>query len=66
MTDPGADPIRRLRHDLANPLSALMTEAEMLLIDETAHAPETVRALHEIVALARRMRDVLAESRQQG
>ena len=61
-----ADPLRRLRHDLANPLSALLTETQLLLLDEPAMPAEIARGLHEIEALARRMRDILAASRDQG
>jgi signal transduction histidine kinase len=58
-----ADPFRRLRHDLANPLSALLTETQLLLLDEKAMPPEVARGLHEIEGLARRMREILAASR---
>jgi signal transduction histidine kinase len=55
--------IRRLRHDLANPLAALLTETQLLLLNEASLDPETVRGLREIESIARHMRDVLAESR---
>ena len=58
------DGLRRLRHDLANPLAALLTETQLLLLNEARLDPETVSALHEIQALARRMRDILAASRE--
>jgi signal transduction histidine kinase len=57
------DPIRRLRHDLANPLAALLTETQLLLLNEPSLDPETVRGLREIESIARHMRDVLALSR---
>ena len=57
------DPIRRLRHDLSNPLAALLTETQLLLLDEASLAPETVRGLREIESIARHMRDLLAATR---
>jgi signal transduction histidine kinase len=53
------DPIRRLRHDLANPLSALLAETQLLLLNPDQLSPETVNSLKEIERLARRMRDML-------
>ena len=50
----------RLRHDLANPLAALMAEVHLLLLDEAALPPEVARGLREIEALARRMGEILA------
>jgi signal transduction histidine kinase len=58
-----ADPLSKLRHDIANPLAALLTEAQLLLLDDAALDPETRRALREIEALARNMRDILMASR---
>ena len=55
--------LRKLRHDLANPLAALLTETQLLLLNEAHLDPETARGLHEIQALARRMRDILAAAR---
>lgn len=57
------DPIARLRHDLANPLSALLTETQLLLLNEATLDPDVVRGLREIESLARAMRDLLAASR---
>ena len=31
-----ADPLGKLRHDIANPLAALLTETQLLLLDEQA------------------------------
>jgi signal transduction histidine kinase len=59
MTDHTEDPIRRLRHDLANPLSALLAETQLLLLNPDQLAPETLSSLKEIERLARRMRDML-------
>ena len=57
------DPIARLRHDLANPLAALLTETQLLLLNEATLDPDVVRGLREIETFARAMRDVLAASR---
>jgi len=58
-----ADPIRQLRHDVANPLAALLAETQLLLLNANRLDPETIDSLHEIEALARRMRDILAAAR---
>jgi signal transduction histidine kinase len=57
------DQIGRLRHDLANPLAALLTETQLLLLNEATLDPEVVRGLREIESMARAMRDLLAASR---
>jgi len=59
------DDIRRLRHDLANPLSALLTEVQLLLMNQESLDGETAEALRRIEDLARQMRNTLAASRQQ-
>jgi signal transduction histidine kinase len=56
--------IRRLRHDLSNPLAAVLAETQLLLLgadalDADALDAETVSGLKQIEALARRMRDIL-------
>jgi signal transduction histidine kinase len=65
MADRPPDPVRQLRHDLANPLAALLAEVQLLLLNANRLDPETVDSLHEMESLARRMRDILASSRQQ-
>jgi signal transduction histidine kinase len=55
------DRLGRLRHDISNPLSALLAEAQLLLLNETQLDPETVTSLREIEALAIRMRTILRE-----
>ncbi len=58
----GASPderLRKLRHDIANPLSAILAETQLLLMDEGARDEETVRGLREIEHLSRRIRDLL-------
>ena len=59
MTD--ADAISLLRHDLANPLSALLAEAQLLLLNESKLDPETLTSVREIESLAIRMRTLLRE-----
>jgi hypothetical protein len=56
-----ADPLSRLRHDLANPLSALLAEAQLLLLNEAKLDPETLTSIREIESLAFRMRTLLRE-----
>lgn len=57
------DVIRKLRHDLSNPLAAILAEAQLLLLNEETLDAETVEGLREIESLARRMRDMLAATR---
>lgn len=59
MTGGPEDPLRRLRHDLANPLSAILAEAQLLLLNTETLDPEAVTSLREIERLARRMREML-------
>jgi signal transduction histidine kinase len=59
-----ADPIARLRHDLANPLAALLAEVQLLLMDADRLDAETVRGLREVERLAGRMRTILRETRE--
>lgn len=59
MTGGSEDPLRRLRHDLANPLSAILAEAQLLLLNTETLDPEAVTSLREIERLARRMREML-------
>lgn len=56
-----AERLSRLRHDLSNPLSALLAETQLLLLNESQINAETVTALREIEALAIRMRTMLRE-----
>ncbi len=63
MPEPEQDFIRKLRHDLSNPLAAILAEAQLLLLNEASLDPETVEGLHEIEALARRMREMLAATK---
>jgi len=54
------DSIGKLRHDLANPLSALLAETQLLLNQHID--PETATTLREIEGLAIRMRSILRDS----
>lgn len=60
MTD--AERLAKLRHDLSNPLSALLAEAQLLLLNSAALDADTLASLREIEALAIRMRAILRES----
>ena len=53
--------LSKLRHDLSNPLSALLAEVQLLLLNESQFDPETLNSLREIEALAIRMRAMLRE-----
>lgn len=57
-----ADPLNKLRHDLSNPLSALLAETQLLLLNEQEIGAETVASLREIEGLAIRMRAILREA----
>ncbi len=61
MTDPSENRIRKLRHDLANPLSALMAEAQLMLMSPETYDEETLENLQEMEKLCRRMADILNE-----
>ncbi|MGH7515685.1 MAG: hypothetical protein ACREOQ_22535 [Gemmatimonadales bacterium] len=56
-----ADRLSKLRHDLSNPLSALLAETQLLLLNEPQLDAGTVTSLKEIEALAIRMRTMLRE-----
>jgi signal transduction histidine kinase len=63
MAEPESEVIRKLRHDLSNPLAAILAEAQLLLLNEESLDAETVEGLREIEGLARRMREMLAATR---
>ena len=66
MAAPDSDIIRTLRHDLSNPLAAILAEAQLMLLNEATLDAETLEGLREIESLARRMRDMLAATRANG
>jgi signal transduction histidine kinase len=55
------DRLARMRHDLANPLAALLAEAQLLLMDGENLPAEVRTALKEIEQMAIRMRTILRE-----
>ncbi|MGE5232441.1 MAG: hypothetical protein ACM3NS_11910 [Deltaproteobacteria bacterium] len=59
MTD--GDRLAKLRHDLSNPLSALLAEVQLMLLNEGRYDAETLDGLREIEKLAIRMRTLLRE-----
>jgi signal transduction histidine kinase len=54
--------VRKLRHDISNPLAALLAETQLALLREDSLDEETTTTLREIEALARRMREILQAS----
>lgn len=57
----GADPksLSKLRHDLSNPLSAILAETQLLLLSSNKYDEETLAGLKQIEDLARKMRQTL-------
>lgn len=51
--------LRELRHDLANPLAAILAEAQLQLLNEAALSDEVARSFRDIERLSRRMRDIM-------
>ncbi len=54
--------LRKLRHDLANPLSAILAEAQLLLLRDPPLDKDTLEAIRSIEEQSRRMRDMLHQS----
>ncbi|MFI5235218.1 MAG: hypothetical protein ACHQXA_05850 [Gemmatimonadales bacterium] len=59
MTD--AERLLKLRHDIANPLAALLAETQLLLLSPEKIDPETLASLKEMEKLSLRMRTILKE-----
>lgn len=57
--------LSRLVHDLANPLSAVLAEAQLLLLDAEHLSPDAVTSLRAIETAALRMRAILREASAQ-
>jgi len=57
----GADQkaLSKLRHDLSNPLSAILAETQLLLLSPKKYDEETLAGLKQIEDLARKMRQTL-------
>ncbi len=53
--------LRNLRHELANPLSAVLAEVQLLLLQEPPLDDETVEAIRRMEELCHRMRDILRQ-----
>jgi signal transduction histidine kinase len=51
--------LAKLRHDLSNPLSAILAETQLLLLTPENHDEETLSGLRQIEDLARKMRQML-------
>jgi len=49
----------KLRHDLSNPLSAILAETQILLLTPEQFDEETLSSLKQIEDLARKMRQML-------
>ncbi len=56
-----AERLGKLRHDIANPLAALLAEVQLLLMEPGALTPEVAASIKEIEGLAIRMRTLLRE-----
>jgi len=55
----GGDALNTLRHDLSNPLGAILAETQLLLLNAERFDEETVAGLKQIESLARKMRQIL-------
>ena len=53
--------LRKVRHDLSNPLSAVLAETQLLLLNQEQFTAETLESLKQIESLARRMRQILQD-----
>ena len=51
--------LSKLRHDLSNPLSAILAETQLLLLGAEKYDEETLAGLKQIEDLARKMRQLL-------
>jgi light-regulated signal transduction histidine kinase (bacteriophytochrome) len=55
------DPLYQLRHDVSNPLAAILAETQLLLMNAAHLDAETVDSLKRIEAMARKMRQILQD-----
>jgi len=51
--------LSKLRHDLSNPLGAILAEIQLLLLSSEKYDEETLAGLKQIEDLARKMRQTL-------
>ena len=58
MADAPVD-LSKLRHDLSNPLAAILAETQLLLLTPEKFDEETLSGLKQIEDLARKMRQLL-------
>lgn len=54
-----ADRVRKLRHDLSNPLAAILAETQLLLMNADRYDAETVEGLKQIETLTRQMKSIV-------
>jgi signal transduction histidine kinase len=59
------DAVSVLRHAIANPLSALLSEVQLALLDADQLSPRARESFQEIERLAIRLRAVLRASQEQ-
>ena len=57
-----SDTMADLRHNLANPLAALLAEAQLMLVGDAAMDDEVRRGVQAIEKLALRMREILRDA----
>ena len=53
--------VRDIRHEIGTPLTAIMAEAELLLMDADQLNAEQTRGIEAIGAMAKRIRDLVAQ-----
>lgn len=53
--------VRNVRHEVGTPLTAIMAEAELLLMDADQLSAEQTRSVEAIGVMARRIRDLVAQ-----
>ena len=53
--------LRDIRHEIGTPLTAIMAEAELLMMDADQLSAEQKRSVESIGAMAKRIRDLVAE-----
>lgn len=53
--------LRDVRHEIGTPLTAIMAEAELLMMDDDQLSAEQTRSVEAIGAMARRIRDIVAQ-----
>jgi signal transduction histidine kinase len=61
MTEDQDPRLRKLRHDIANPLAAILAEAQLALLRANELDAETVASFREIESSVRRIRDLLQQ-----